>query len=167
MTNSLGTDGLVERLRASAQRGREAEEANPNYRSLHADLLTEAASHIEALEAHVRTVEGELKASQGQPSGDGERAAPIEAERAAHPDWRLCCEPAEEMLAAAQRLDAFANHLQTYSAEQAIIYAYGLPSGGVVERHQMLVADIRSLLGASPASKDPLDTFAPHLERDT
>lgn len=66
----------------------------------------------------------------------------------------------------AQRLAALVDHLQTHGAEQAIIYVYGLPNGGMVERHHMLIADIRSVIGSRPAAKDPLDTFAPHLERD-
>lgn len=48
----------------------------------------------------------------------------------------------------AGRLTTFANHLQTYGAEQAIIYVYGLPNGGAAERHQLLIADILSALGA-------------------
>lgn len=49
----------------------------------------------------------------------------------------------------AQRLTALADHLQTYGAEQAIIYVYGLPVGGCSERHKTLIADIRTVIGAS------------------
>lgn len=63
-----------------------------------------------------------------------------------------------------QRLATFANHLQTYGAEQAIIYVYSLPNGGAAERHQLLIADILSAIGASPAIgsshrlDEPIDT---------
>lgn len=52
-----------------------------------------------------------------------------------------------------ERLAAFATYAGHYSLEQAIIYAYGLPTGGRFERHSLLIEDIRSLFGAIRAEQ--------------
>lgn len=44
------------------------------------------------------------------------------------------------------RLVTFADNIEQYGIEQAIIYAYGLPDGGCAERHRLLIADIRAVV---------------------